>query len=86
MGAAVIWRILVFYVASIFLIVSVTPWNNVRSGESPFTLALNAMHVPWAPEIIERHHPHRRAFVPQLRVLREFPRAVSCLAGPPRCA
>jgi AAT family amino acid transporter/GABA permease len=52
MGAAVIWRILVFYVASIFLIVSVTPWNNVRSGESPFTLALNAMHVPWAPEIM----------------------------------
>jgi AAT family amino acid transporter/GABA permease len=48
----VIWRILVFYVASIFLIVSVTPWNNVRSGESPFTLALNAMHVPWAPEIM----------------------------------
>src|SRR6204780_3747743 len=52
MGAAVIWRILVFYVASIFLIVSVTPWNDVRSGESPFTLALNAMHVPWAPEIM----------------------------------
>ena len=52
MGAAVIWRILVFYVASIFLIVSVTPWNDVRSGESPFTLALNTMHVPWAGEIM----------------------------------
>jgi L-asparagine transporter-like permease len=52
MGAAVIWRILVFYVVSIFLIVSVTPWSNVRSGESPFTLALNAMHVPWAPEVM----------------------------------
>src|ERR1700677_701529 len=52
MGAAVTWRILVFYVASIFLIVSVTPWNNVRSGESPFTLALNTMQVPWAGEIM----------------------------------
>jgi GABA permease len=52
MGAAVIWRILVFYVVSIFLIVSVTPWNDVRSGESPFTLALNTMHVPWAGEIM----------------------------------
>jgi AAT family amino acid transporter/GABA permease len=52
MGAAVIWRILVFYVASIFLIVAVTPWNDVRSGESPFTLALNTMHVPWAGEIM----------------------------------
>jgi len=52
MGSAVIGRILVFYVISLFLIVSVTPWNMVRSGESPFTLALNTMHVPWAGEIM----------------------------------
>ncbi len=52
MGSQVIGRILVFYVVSLFLIVSVTPWNTVRSGESPFTLALNTMHVPWAPEIM----------------------------------
>jgi GABA permease len=52
MGSAVIGRILVFYVISLFLIVSVTPWNTVRSGESPFTLALNTMHVPWAGEIM----------------------------------
>jgi L-asparagine transporter-like permease len=24
----------------------------VRSGESPFTLALNTMHVPWAGTIV----------------------------------
>ena len=48
MSTAVIWRILIFYVGSVFLIVSVTPWNTVRSGESPFTLALNTMHVPFA--------------------------------------
>src|SRR3984893_16985839 len=48
MTTAVIWRILIFYVVSLFLIVSVTPWNTVRSGESPFTLALNTMKVPWA--------------------------------------
>src|ERR1700727_3583156 len=41
MSTAVIVRILIFYVISILLIVSVTPWNTVRSGESPFTLALN---------------------------------------------
>src|SRR5271165_5543988 len=52
MSTAVIWRILIFYVVSLFLIVSVTPWNTVRSGESPFTLALNTMHVPWAPKIM----------------------------------
>jgi L-asparagine transporter-like permease len=52
MSSAVIWRILMFYVLSVFLIVSVTPWNTVVSGESPFTLALNTMHVPWAGEIM----------------------------------
>ena len=52
MSTTVIWRILIFYVISIFLIVSVVPWTEVRSGESPFTLALNTMHVPWAPQIM----------------------------------
>ena len=52
MSTTVIWRILIFYVISLFLIVSVTPWDTVRSGESPFTLALNAMHVPWAGNIM----------------------------------
>jgi GABA permease len=52
MSTAVIVRILIFYVISILLIVSVTPWNAVRSGESPFTLALNTMHVPWAGTIM----------------------------------
>jgi L-asparagine transporter-like permease len=52
MSTTVIWRILIFYVISLFLIVSVTPWNTVRSGESPFTLALNTMHVPWAGAIM----------------------------------
>jgi GABA permease len=52
MSTAVILRILIFYVVSLFLIVSVTPWNTVRSGESPFTLALNTMHVPWAPQVM----------------------------------
>jgi AAT family amino acid transporter/GABA permease len=37
---------------SLFLIVSVTPWSAVRSGESPFTLALESMHVPLAPQLM----------------------------------
>jgi L-asparagine transporter-like permease len=52
MSTTVILRILIFYVGSLFLIVSVTPWDTVRSGESPFTLALTTMHVPWAPQIM----------------------------------
>src|SRR5580692_429677 len=52
MTTTVIWRILIFYVVSVFLIVSVVPWTSVRSGESPFTLALNTMHVPGASIIM----------------------------------
>ncbi|MGA2777351.1 MAG: amino acid permease [Steroidobacteraceae bacterium] len=48
MSTQVIGRILLFYVGSVCLIVSVVPWNRVVSGESPFTLALNTMHVPGA--------------------------------------
>jgi len=52
MGSSVIFRILLFYVGSVFLIMCVVPWNTVRSGESPFTLALNTMHVPYAGKIM----------------------------------
>jgi GABA permease len=48
MGSSVIVRILTFYVGSVLLIVTVVPWIEVRPGESPFTLALTAMHFPWA--------------------------------------
>ncbi len=48
MSTQVIGRILLFYVGSVCLIVCVVPWIRVRSGESPFTLALNTMHVPGA--------------------------------------
>jgi len=52
MSTQVIWRILFFYVASLFLIVSVTPWTSVRSGESPFTLALETLRVPFASNLM----------------------------------
>jgi L-asparagine transporter-like permease len=52
MSSLVIWRILFFFVVSLFLIVSVSPWNEVRSGESPFTLALTTMRIPWADSIM----------------------------------
>jgi GABA permease len=48
MTTSVIVRILTFYVGSIFLIVCIVPWNEVRVGESPFTLALSTMRFGWA--------------------------------------
>src|SRR5579871_2161496 len=41
MSSTVIWRILTFYVVSLFFITAVTPWTTVQSGQSPFTLALD---------------------------------------------
>jgi L-asparagine transporter-like permease len=47
MATSISWRILVFYVVSLFLIVSVVPWTRIVPGESPFTLALNVMGFDW---------------------------------------
>ena len=48
MSTTVISRILVFYVGSIFLIVTVVPWREIVPGKSPFTAAMSAMHFTWA--------------------------------------
>ncbi|MEJ0038013.1 MAG: amino acid permease [Gammaproteobacteria bacterium] len=48
MTTSVIVRILTFYVASIFLIVTIVPWNDIVVGDSPFTQALTAMRFGWA--------------------------------------
>jgi GABA permease len=48
MSTSVIIRILTFYVFSILLILCVVPWDSIRVGESPFTLALTTMNFTWA--------------------------------------
>jgi GABA permease len=48
MTTSVIIRILTFYVISILLIVCVVPWDDIKVGESPFTLALTRMNFSWA--------------------------------------
>jgi GABA permease len=52
MVAGVVWRILAFYVGSVGLIVTVVPWNSIKPGESPFTHALDHMHVALASTIM----------------------------------
>ena len=41
-------RILVFYIASISIIVSVSPWSSAQVGVSPFTATLKVINVPGA--------------------------------------
>ncbi|GAA2105015.1 GABA permease [Brevibacterium salitolerans] len=51
---SVIWRIGIFYIASIFIVVSLVPWNSSRLGEvGSFQAALEAMGVPYAKGIID---------------------------------
>ena len=52
MTSSIIARILFFYLGSIFLIVSVVPWTSIVPPESPFTVALSALHIPGADTIM----------------------------------
>jgi L-asparagine transporter-like permease len=52
MSSSVITRILIFYVGSILFVLAVVPWNLVVPGQSPFTLALDTMHIPFASTIM----------------------------------
>jgi L-asparagine transporter-like permease len=45
-------RILLFYLLSIGLIVSIMPWTSIVPGQSPFASVLNFMQIPYAGEIM----------------------------------
>jgi GABA permease len=49
---SVIWRVLIFYVGSIFLIVSILPWNDGARMERPYVSVLEALHVPGAATVM----------------------------------
>jgi L-asparagine transporter-like permease len=53
MTSTIIGRILIFYVGSIFVICSVLPWTEVKSGVSPFAAALDTLHIPFAGTIMK---------------------------------
>jgi AAT family amino acid transporter/GABA permease len=42
----IVFRIVVFYVVSIFVIVAIVPWNTIEPGVSPFATALSKLNVP----------------------------------------
>jgi gamma-aminobutyrate permease len=49
---ALILRILLFYVGSVFFILAVVPWTEIAPGSSPFALALDRMQIPYAATIM----------------------------------
>jgi len=52
MTSSIIGRIVLFYIGSVLVVVCALPWIKVVPGESPFTLALDQVHVPYASTIM----------------------------------
>jgi GABA permease len=50
--SAIVWRVLVFYVLSVFLVVAILPWNASEVGNSPFIAALDRIGIPGAADIM----------------------------------
>src|SRR5687768_9635723 len=52
---AVIYRVLLFYVISVFFVAAIVPWNTTFAEEvikSPFTVAFERMGIPFAPDLM----------------------------------
>jgi GABA permease len=45
---SVIWRVLTFYIGSIFLVVAILPWNDALKMERPYVSVLEVLKVPSA--------------------------------------
>ncbi|KIL75163.1 amino acid permease [Bacillus badius] len=48
----VFWRILVFYVGALFVIMSIYPWNEIGTTGSPFVMTFEKIGIPSAAGII----------------------------------
>jgi GABA permease len=48
----VITRVLIFYIGSIFLVVTILPWNDSESISSPFVGVLDVLGIPAATHIM----------------------------------
>ena len=49
---SVVYRVMLFYVLSIFLLVCIVPWTDVPVGESPFISALDRIGIPGAADVM----------------------------------
>lgn len=49
---ATFWRILIFYVGALFVIMSIYPWNDLGTHGSPFVMTFDKLGIPAAAGII----------------------------------
>ena len=55
-GAAVrsvTWRVLIFYVGSIAVVVTLLPWNSASVATSPFVAVMDTLHLPAAATVMD---------------------------------
>lgn len=48
----VVWRILLFYIGSIIVVVTLIPWNSTDVIESPYVAVLESLNIPFASTIM----------------------------------
>jgi AAT family amino acid transporter len=48
----IVWRILIFYIGAIFVIVTIYPWNQIGTAGSPFVLTFTKIGIATAAGII----------------------------------
>ncbi|WP_347353840.1 amino acid permease [Intrasporangium sp.] len=49
---SVVWRILIFFVGSVFLLAVILPWNSTEVGASPYVSAFARIGIPHAADIM----------------------------------
>jgi GABA permease len=49
---SVIWRVLVFYIGSIFLVVALVPWNDTVRMARPYVSVMEALRIPAAATVM----------------------------------
>ncbi|MFE2284385.1 amino acid permease [Streptomyces sp. NPDC059443] len=49
---SVVWRLLVFYIGSVAVVVLVLPWNDGKVGTSPFVAVLERVGLPGAAQVM----------------------------------
>jgi GABA permease len=50
---SVIWRVLVFYIGSIFLVVAIVPWNDAALMAHPYVSVMETLHIPKAGTVMQ---------------------------------
>lgn len=50
---SVIWRIAIFYIGSIAVIVTLLPWNDPSVATSPYVAVLDALDIPYAGTVMD---------------------------------